>query len=250
MVTFHGVFPDEDLYVAVLEAGIDIVTTADWITGLPPRHQPPAPLGAQGQRGPRRRLRARRLDVLRHRDEPRAEPDPRRRLLRRRRRHRERHHASSPSTCPATTPPTPGARSATGSRSTTPTCPAMLEKYTAVFADSVLHAGRLLRPRARRGRLLLRARRLHQGRRPRLVPAAQGFARRQLHQVPGPGRRRAPRRDPPRVADDAAHRPELGHQGLLHHPDQGRPADLQQAHDLPGARRGPLGPRRSSPRSA
>ena len=33
VVTFHGVFPDEDLYVLVLEAGINIVTTADWITG-------------------------------------------------------------------------------------------------------------------------------------------------------------------------------------------------------------------------
>ena len=33
VLTFHGVFPDEDLYVKVLEAGIDIVTTADWITG-------------------------------------------------------------------------------------------------------------------------------------------------------------------------------------------------------------------------
>jgi len=33
VVTFHGVFPDEDLYVRVLEAGIDVVTTADWITG-------------------------------------------------------------------------------------------------------------------------------------------------------------------------------------------------------------------------
>lgn len=33
VVTFHGVFPDEALYVQVLEAGIDIVTTADWITG-------------------------------------------------------------------------------------------------------------------------------------------------------------------------------------------------------------------------
>ncbi|MGO9456801.1 MAG: dihydrodipicolinate reductase [Acidimicrobiales bacterium] len=32
-VTFHGVFPDIDLYLPVLEAGIDIVTTADWITG-------------------------------------------------------------------------------------------------------------------------------------------------------------------------------------------------------------------------
>ncbi len=33
VVTFHGVFPDENLYVQVLEAGINVVTTADWITG-------------------------------------------------------------------------------------------------------------------------------------------------------------------------------------------------------------------------
>ncbi len=32
-VTFHGVFPDLDLYERVLESGINIVTTADWITG-------------------------------------------------------------------------------------------------------------------------------------------------------------------------------------------------------------------------
>jgi len=29
VLTFHGVFPDEDLYVTVLEAGVDVVTTAD-----------------------------------------------------------------------------------------------------------------------------------------------------------------------------------------------------------------------------
>jgi len=33
VVTFHGVWPDFDLYERVLEAGIDVVTTADWITG-------------------------------------------------------------------------------------------------------------------------------------------------------------------------------------------------------------------------
>lgn len=32
-VTFHGVWPDIDLYVEVLEAGINVVTTADWVTG-------------------------------------------------------------------------------------------------------------------------------------------------------------------------------------------------------------------------
>lgn len=32
-VTFHGVWPDVALYERVLEAGINIVTTADWVTG-------------------------------------------------------------------------------------------------------------------------------------------------------------------------------------------------------------------------
>lgn len=32
-VTFHGVFPDLVLYERVLEAGINVVTTADWVTG-------------------------------------------------------------------------------------------------------------------------------------------------------------------------------------------------------------------------
>src|SRR5271155_5427349 len=32
-VTFHGVFPDVELYERVLEGGINVVTTADWITG-------------------------------------------------------------------------------------------------------------------------------------------------------------------------------------------------------------------------
>ncbi|MFV0496275.1 dihydrodipicolinate reductase [Mycobacterium sp.] len=41
VLTFHGVFPDEDLYVRVLEAGINIVTTADWITGWHRDHNHP-----------------------------------------------------------------------------------------------------------------------------------------------------------------------------------------------------------------
>jgi 4-hydroxy-tetrahydrodipicolinate reductase len=32
-VTFHGVWPDMELYQRVLEAGINVVTTADWVTG-------------------------------------------------------------------------------------------------------------------------------------------------------------------------------------------------------------------------
>jgi 4-hydroxy-tetrahydrodipicolinate reductase len=45
VVTFHGVFPDEDLYVKVLEAGINIVTTADWITGHHRNANHPHPSG-------------------------------------------------------------------------------------------------------------------------------------------------------------------------------------------------------------
>jgi 4-hydroxy-tetrahydrodipicolinate reductase len=45
VVTFHGVFPDEDLYVKVLEAGVNIVTTADWITGHHRDQNHPHPSG-------------------------------------------------------------------------------------------------------------------------------------------------------------------------------------------------------------
>ncbi|MDO9498362.1 MAG: hypothetical protein Q7J48_21830 [Nocardioides sp.] len=45
VVTFHGVFPDEALYVQVLEAGINIVTTADWITGYHRDTNHPHPSG-------------------------------------------------------------------------------------------------------------------------------------------------------------------------------------------------------------
>src|SRR3712207_3067440 len=45
VVTFHGVFPDEDLYVRVLEAGVNVVTTADWINGFPRDNNHPHPSG-------------------------------------------------------------------------------------------------------------------------------------------------------------------------------------------------------------
>lgn len=44
-VTFHGVFPDVDLYEQILEAGINIVTTADWITGHHRNANHPHPSG-------------------------------------------------------------------------------------------------------------------------------------------------------------------------------------------------------------
>ena len=45
VVTFHGVFPDIDIYVPILEAGIDLVTTADWITGHHRNANHPHPSG-------------------------------------------------------------------------------------------------------------------------------------------------------------------------------------------------------------
>ena len=45
VLTFHGVFPDEDLYEKVLEAGINVVTTADWITGYHRDTNHPHPSG-------------------------------------------------------------------------------------------------------------------------------------------------------------------------------------------------------------
>ena len=45
VVTFHGVFPDFDLYERVLSAGINIVTTADWITGHHREQNHPHPSG-------------------------------------------------------------------------------------------------------------------------------------------------------------------------------------------------------------
>jgi 4-hydroxy-tetrahydrodipicolinate reductase len=49
VVTFHGVFPDLGVYLPVLEAGIDIVTTADWITGHHRNANHPHPSGRTEQ---------------------------------------------------------------------------------------------------------------------------------------------------------------------------------------------------------
>ena len=48
-VTFHGVFPDVDLYEQILEAGINIVTTADWVTGHHRNANHPHPSGRTEQ---------------------------------------------------------------------------------------------------------------------------------------------------------------------------------------------------------
>lgn len=59
---------------------------------LAPRQEPSAPVGQAGEPVAGRRLRQRRRDVLRDRDEPGPEPDTGRGVFGRRRRHRERHH--------------------------------------------------------------------------------------------------------------------------------------------------------------
>ena len=70
-LTFHGVWPDIELYERVLEAGINVVTTADWVTGHH-RDTNHRRNGTRESDDPAGRVRARQLDVLRHRHEPRA----------------------------------------------------------------------------------------------------------------------------------------------------------------------------------
>jgi 4-hydroxy-tetrahydrodipicolinate reductase len=48
-VTFHGVFPDVALYERLLEVGINVVTTADWITGHHRNRSHPHPSGRTEQ---------------------------------------------------------------------------------------------------------------------------------------------------------------------------------------------------------
>ena len=91
VLTFHGVFPDEDLYVKVLEAGIDIVTTADWITGWHRDTNHPHPSGKPVSQLLAEACDEGRLDLLRNGHESRLESDSRCGLFGRRRRDRERH---------------------------------------------------------------------------------------------------------------------------------------------------------------
>ena len=116
-----------------------------------------------------------------------------------------------------------------------PAVPGMLEKYTRVFEDAVRLMADAFDVDPRRGALRVRARCLHRGRRPGLVPAARGLPRRLLPEVRRAHGRRAAHRDAPRVADDAADPAPLGHPGLLHHADRRRPVHLLQAPDLPEA---------------
>ena len=136
VLTFHGVFPDEDLYAWVLEAGINIVTTADWITGYHRDTNHPHPSGrkvSEAIADARARGGAtfygtgmNPLDSTRSSRSPTPQMSPTSRTS----------PLPSRSMCPATTRWTRGRPSATDVRSTT-TIPDSLYKYTAVFADSV-----------------------------------------------------------------------------------------------------------------
>jgi hypothetical protein len=66
-VNFNGVWSDMDLFVAVLEAGINGV---DGGLDHQPPPEPSAPLREQAHRGDRGSLSKGRLDLLRHRHEP------------------------------------------------------------------------------------------------------------------------------------------------------------------------------------
>ena len=169
-LTFHGVWPDMELYERVLEAGINVVTTADWVTGHH-RDTNHRRGGARGVRGAAGGMPARQLDVLRHGHESRAGADPHDRAFRRCRRHRERHlHRVGRRVLPPL-------RRDMGQLRLRPTG----RRSRGAAASRAGHQGvrgrraadgRLPRHRARRGRPSIRTRRLHQGCRPRLVQPA------------------------------------------------------------------------------
>ena len=242
VLTFHGVFPDEDLYVKVLEAGIDIVTTADWITGWHRDTNHPHPSGK-----PVSQLLAEACDrggstfygtgmnpgvnqilgVVCSADVAEIENVTTIESV-----DVSCHHSKDT-----------WIEVGYGLPVDDPSIPAKLEKYTRVFADSVLmmadcfdlkldevkfsyelgactkdvDLGWYTLPKGSLGGNYIK----YQG---------------MVDGVPQGG-------DPPGVADDAAHRSKLGYQGLLHHSDQGRSVRVQQAHDLPEAGGRSLRPR-------
>ncbi len=151
-VTFHGVFPDVDLYERVLEAGIDIVTTADWITGHHRNANHPHRSGRTEAEVIAGRVPARRVDVLRHRHEPRPGADPDDRALLPTSPTSSTSPASSRSTCRATTPSTPGSNCGFGRPVDDPGVPRHARAGHPGVRGRRAADGRLPRHRARRGR--------------------------------------------------------------------------------------------------
>ena len=220
VLTFHGVFPDEELYVKVLEAGINIVTTADWITGWHRDKNHPHASGRKtteilqeacekggvsfygtGMNPGLNQI----LGVVCSADVAEIENVTAIESV-----DVSCHHSKDT-----------WIEVGYGRPVDDPEIPAMLEKYTRVFADSVLMMADCFDLTLDEVNVHLRPGRLHKRCRPGLVPAAQRVAGRELHQVPGHGGRNSAGRDASGMADDPAHGPELGYQGLLHYPDQG-----------------------------
>ena len=78
VVNFNGVWPDIDLFCTLLEAGINVVTTSDWITGYHRNRNHPHPSGKKPTELIEAACQQRRHDLLRHRHEPGPGPDPER----------------------------------------------------------------------------------------------------------------------------------------------------------------------------
>ena len=239
VLTFHGVFPDEDLYVKVLEAGINIVTTADWITGWHRDKNHPHPSGkpvtqllaeacekggatfyGTGMNPGLNQI----LGVVCSADVAEIENITTIESV-----DVSCHHSKDT-----------WIEVGYGQPVDDPSIPSKLEKYTRVFADSVLmmadcfdllldevkfsyelgactkdvDLGWYTLPKGSLGGNYIKYQGMVDG-----VPRVETHLEWQM----------TPHTDP-----------ELEHQGLLHHPDQGRPVHLQQAHDLPQARRGPV----------
>ena len=239
VLTFHGVFPDEDLYVKVLEAGIDIVTTADWITGWHRDTNHPHPSGkpvsqllqeacdkggatfyGTGMNPGLNQI----LGVVCSADVADIENVTTIESV-----DVSCHHSKDT-----------WIEVGYGLPVDDPSIPGKLEKYTRVFADSVLmmadcfdlqldevkfsyelgactkdvDLGWYKLPKGSLGGNYIKYQGMVDG-----VPRVETHLEWQM----------TPHTDP-----------QLGHQGLLHHPDQGRPVHLQQAHDLPETRCRPV----------
>ena len=222
VVNFNGVWPDVDMFCALLEHGINVVTTSDWITGHHRDRNHPHPSGSKPtelveaacQRGGTTFYGtgmnpglAQILSVVATAGMGRVDHVTVLETV-----DVSCHH--SVDTWKNVGYGRPGGRS----RDPRPARDGLHGLRRLDLPD-----GGLPRPAHRRRRLRVRARRLHRGRRPRLVDAAQGVGRRQPGQVQGDVRRRAEDRGPPRMADDAEDRADVERPGLLHHHHRGRP---------------------------
>jgi 4-hydroxy-tetrahydrodipicolinate reductase len=173
-LTFHGIWPDMELYERVLEAGINVVTTADWVTGHHrnanhPRRQGRSEsevLQAACQRGNSTFYGtgmnpglAQILTIVHSADVADIE--------------KVTCTESVDVSCHHSAPT--WANCGYGRPVGDPEVPRMLELGTRVFEDGVRMMADCLDIELGRGRVRIPARCVHEGRRPGLVPLARGF---------------------------------------------------------------------------